>query len=313
MRPATIGLLLALSTVSVGLHAKAQTRQATLTGEKLYIAKIVGKEKSEGRDRVTPARLKRAITTIDIDHDGIVDYQVDYGKVVRTTWCGTGGCDLELWLGRRGGHPVRVWDEMVRDRKISHRRGEIIFDFDFHGSTCGTFGAEACPASFTWDAEADRMMERATPTGDTTARLIDPLPLTRAQVPKSIMAVAHAATAKCEPESKSDEADFPVSIPDIDGDGLRDWSLTIDVCEVAGDLELRQLLFATAGDALHPGLAASGDRFRISFGTKPATVGRVDKTENCEIYSTEPDARICGDTPMVWNAAARKLELVTRK
>ena len=313
IRRSSIGLMLALSAVGVASYAKQRTRAAPLTGEKLYIAKIVGNEKSEGRDRVTPARLARAITTIDIDHDGIVDYQVDYGKAVRTLWCGTGGCDLELWRGRRGGHPVRVWEEMVRERKIAHRGGEIVFDFDFHGSACGTFGAEACPASFAWDAKAGRMMERATPTGDTTARLIDPLPLTRAQVPTNILAVAHAATAKCEPDATSDDGDFPVSIPDIDGDGIRDWSLTVDVCEVPGDLELQQLLFATAGDTLHPVVAASGVRFKISFGAKPASVAQVDETQNCEIYSTEPDAKICADRPMVWNAATRKLDLVVTK
>ena len=313
MRGLLIGMMLALSAAGVASFAKKRTGTAPFKGERLYIATVVGKEKSEGSDRVTPARLARAITTIDIDHDGIVDYQVDYGKVRRTTWCGTGGCSLELWRGRRGEHPVRVWDEMVRERKIAHRGGEIVFDFDFHGSACGTFGAEACPASFAWDAKAGRMMERATPSGDTTARLIDPVPLRRAQVPTNILAIAHAATAKCEPDATSDDGDFPVSIPDIDGDGIRDWSLTIDVCEVSGDLELRQLLFATAGNALQPSLAASGVRFRISFRNKPAAVAQVDMTENCVLYSTEPDAKICADRPMVWNAASKKLQLVVHR
>ncbi|QPC93278.1 hypothetical protein [Mesorhizobium sp. INR15] len=64
---------------------------------------------------------------------------------------------------------------MVREQSISRRAGKIIFDFDFHGSNCGTFGAEACPASFAWDATAGRMIEEPTLDGNTTVRLIEPI------------------------------------------------------------------------------------------------------------------------------------------
>ena len=177
MRRISIGILL------IAAAAQAGPQLPALTGDKLYIARVVGKERSEGLNRLTPVRLARAITVIDIDHDGVPDYLVDYDHVINTIWCGTGGCGFELWRGTQNGHPVRVWNEMVRQYKIVQRHGETVFDFDFHGVNCGTFGAAACPASFAWDPRAGRMVERPTPGGDTTVRMIDPLPLTRAQIP----------------------------------------------------------------------------------------------------------------------------------
>lgn len=296
----------------VSIVTTAETEAQSLIHDKLYIVEVVGKERSEGHDRLTRARLAHAITVIDIDHDGVADYMVDYNKVINTHWCGTGGCDFELWRGRKGGHPVRVWNEMVREFKIAHRRGETVFDFDFHGSNCGTFGNEACPASFAWNAKAGRMVERPTPQGGTAVRLIDPMPLTRAQVPANVFRLSLAASRKCKANGSDAEAYLPVSIPDIDGDGLRDWSLTIAVCDKPGDFDLQQILFATAGHPMKPVIAASGVRFAISFATKPASVARVNVTETCGGFGAEPEPKICTQTPMMWNAATRKLQIVAQ-
>lgn len=312
MRILAIAIILPATLVGAGGQAEPQRLLAKLDQDKVFIAAVVGRERSEGRDRLTPARLARAILTVDIDHDGLADYLIDYDKVVHSSWCGTGGCDFELWRGSRNGHPHRVWNEMVREFKMAHRNGEAVFDFDFHGSNCGTFGAAACPASFAWDPRAGRMSERATPNGDTTVRLIDPLPLTREQVPANMLAVDHAANQKCRINGTSGEKYLPTSVPDIDGDGLRDWSLTIAVCDKPGDFELQQILFATAGDASHPVEAASGVRFSLSFGTKPASVARINVSDSCEVYSVEPGAKICLRTPMVWNAAVKRLEVVAQ-
>lgn len=312
MRCLAIAIILAMTAISAAAQAKPELLAAKLNREKAFIARTVGRERSEGRDRLTPARLSRAITVVDIDHDGLSDYMIDYHKVAHSSWCGTGGCDFELWRGTKEGNPRRIWNKMVREVKVSRRNGEIVFDFDFHGSNCGTFGAAACPASFAWDPRAGRMAERPTPSGDTTVRLIDPLPLTRAQVPANILEVSRAANEKCRIDGMSDGEYLPTSVPDIDGDKLRDWSLTIALCDTPGDFELEQILFATAGDASHPVRAASGVRYSLSFSSRPASVAQINATDACEVYSVEPGANICSRTPMVWNATAKKLETVAR-
>ena len=307
MRIVVIVILIAGFVIS-SADAKARQPAPALRGERLYVARIVGKEKSEIDDRLTPARLARAVKIVDIDRDGIPDYLVDYNEVINTHWCGTGGCNFEIWRGTKGGHPVRVWNVMVREYTIAHRNGETLFDFDFHGGNCGTFGASACPASFAWDGAARRMEERATPSGNSLVRLIDPIPLTGADVPINVMTVSLAASAKCKTNDGTDEVSLPVSIPDIDGDGLRDWSLTIAVCDNPGEYKLQQILFVTAGNARAPIIAASGGFYSLSFRTKPLSVARVNQTETCG--GLRVDAEACSQTPMIWNATTKKLEIV---
>lgn len=291
-----------------------------LTGQTAYIAKVIGRERSQRHDRLTPARLAPAITVVDLDSDGIPDYMVDYDKVIHTSWCGTGGCDLELWRGTKSGRPVRVWNEMVREHSISSRAGKTIFDFDFHGSNCGTFGAEACPASFAWDATAGRMLEQPTPDGNTTVRLIEPIRTTKAQVPAPILALIQKAREQCVAAGQSfvTSDNLPVSVPDFDGDGVRDWVITLPDCSNANEFTLVQTLFATAGDDSAPVMAATAadveqSFFELSFGTKPATVSRANITDACERYSVEPDVRVCSRTPMVWDSTGKTLRTLEQK
>ena len=308
MRALLLGFFLSLSVIGFA-HAKAPQRAFALTGERLHIAQIIDSESAKD-DRLRPARLVRAIKIVDIDHDGVPDYLVDYNKVINTHWCGDGGCNFELWRGIKGGHPVRVWNQIVREYNVAQRGGETVFDFDFHGGNCGTFGVSACPASFAWDAKAARMVERPTLHGETVVRLIDPISLTPADVPANIMGVSLAASVKCKVNGSEEEPLLPASIPDIDGDGLRDWSLTIAVCDKPGQSDLQQILFASARNAEHPIEAASGAFYRISVATIPATVGRVNQTETCGGLSV--DGQACSQTAMRWNAATKKLEIATQ-
>lgn len=310
-RSLIIGICLSIA-VTAGATAKARRPTPGLTGERLYIARVIERE-SERDDRLTPARLANAIMAVEIDHDGVPDYLVDYNKITNTHWCGDGGCDFELWHGVKGGHPVRVWKHIVREYRVAHRNGEVVFDFDFHGSNCGTFGVSACPASFAWDREVARMVERPTRRGETIVRLIDPIPVKRAQVPDTILAASRAAHAKCQAYGTNDDESLPASIPDIDGDGLRDWSLTIAVCRKPANSVLQQMLFATAGDVRHPTLAASGAFYSVSIRTKPAAVARVNPTNDCGGFSVEPATHVCTQTPLTWHAAAKRLETASRR
>ena len=63
MRIVVIGILLA-GWVIGSANAKARQPAPALRGERLYVARIVGKEKSEVDDRLTPARLARAVKIV---------------------------------------------------------------------------------------------------------------------------------------------------------------------------------------------------------------------------------------------------------
>ena len=162
MRFHTITALTALLPLIVAspLAAKAPA------GPKAEIAKVLTRQLKGGYARHSQAEIVRAIKPVDINGDGIQDYQVNF-TVFGSAWCGTGGCRYQLWLGRKSGVPIRVFDRQMRDLSIERRGARNVFVFDFHGSECGGYGAEACPGEFSWNAKRGRMVLLPTPAKHT--------------------------------------------------------------------------------------------------------------------------------------------------
>jgi hypothetical protein len=161
MRP---HLATALAFVSAALLVPAQAKAPA--NPKVEISKVLTRQLKTGYSRHTQAEIRAAIKPVDINADGIQDWQVNFTDF-GSAWCGTGGCRYQLWLGRKSGVPIRVFDRQMRDLTIEKRDGRIVFVFDFHGSECGGFGAEACPGEFAWSAKRGRMVLLPTPSKHT--------------------------------------------------------------------------------------------------------------------------------------------------
>lgn len=129
---------------------------------KADIAKAVARELRDDMPRHTTAEIRAEIKPVDINSDGIQDWQVDFGSF-GFGWCGTGGCRYQLWLGRKAGPPLKVFDRQMRELKIERHAGRPVFVFDFHGSECGGTGNIACPGHFVWSARRGRMVLLPTP------------------------------------------------------------------------------------------------------------------------------------------------------
>lgn len=130
------------------------------------VAKQLTRQLKSGYTRHSQAEIAAAIEPVDINGDGIQDWQVNW-TAFGPAWCGTGGCRFQLWLGRRNGVPIRVFDRQMRELVIENRAGRIVFVFDFHGGECGGLGAEACPGEFAWNAKRGRMVLLPTPAKHT--------------------------------------------------------------------------------------------------------------------------------------------------
>lgn len=142
---------------------------------KAVIAKAVTREVRDDFTKHSQAEIMAAITPVEINGDGIQDWQVEYNNL-GAAWCGTGGCRYQLWLGRKNGVPLRVFDRQMRSLDIQKRAGRIVFVFDFHGSECGGFGSQECPGEFTWSAKRGRMVLLPTPKKHTSiSNPIDPI------------------------------------------------------------------------------------------------------------------------------------------
>ncbi|OAF12153.1 hypothetical protein [Bradyrhizobium neotropicale] len=92
------------------------------------------------------------VRRIDLTGDGRDDYIVDFRDTKcgdrETTYCGTGGCVLDILVTLPDGSVRPVFDGYVRSYQIKAKpmkRGAArTMRFDLHGSFCGGFGAQAC-------------------------------------------------------------------------------------------------------------------------------------------------------------------------
>ncbi|MBN8501437.1 MAG: hypothetical protein J0M19_09840 [Sphingomonadales bacterium] len=133
------------------------------TGDpKAPLVKSLKRELRKGFQPVTDREIRDAIVPVDINSDGIDDWQINFSPL-GSAWCGTGGCRYQLWLGSAKGLPRLVFDRQMREVTIVKRQGRTVFVFDFHGSQCGGFGAEACPGEFAWDKRSGTFALQPTP------------------------------------------------------------------------------------------------------------------------------------------------------
>ena len=105
---------------------------------------------SQGGGAVTFA--PDTVRKVDVTGDGRDDYIVDFRDTKcgerESTYCGTGGCVLDILVTRPDGSVRAVFDGYVRSYSIvapAMKRGAArVIRFDLHGGYCGGFGAQAC-------------------------------------------------------------------------------------------------------------------------------------------------------------------------
>lgn len=238
----------------------------------------------------------RMFSKVDINGDGKPDWRVDYEHAPNASlWCGTGGCRNELWVSGPGDSYRRVMSVGMRLFKLSRRGGVARLDLDFHGSLCGGYGVQACPRSYLWNEQAGAFLETAAP-GNRTWLVGGPHPLepldTARAAPAPVRAAVEAAQAQCAAVGARHDADWAVtSLPDLDGDGARDWIVGSGYmdCEYEVDRpenspELSALVFVTGGRADAPRLALSGKnlRYGIDIASTPAAFYFIEAEAQCE-------------------------------
>jgi len=109
-------------------------------------------EECESQDGGAVTFAPDTVRKVDLTGDGRDDYIVDFRDTKcgerETTYCGTGGCVMNILVTLPDGSVRPVFDGYVRSYKIlapSMKRGAArSIRFDLHGSYCGGFGAQAC-------------------------------------------------------------------------------------------------------------------------------------------------------------------------
>jgi len=225
---------LAVSAAMVAAVASAQTPPDALTWMVLNEINGAYFDRTEPFNR--PALVTRVpdgvIRPVDISHDGKPDWLIDYTES-GLMYCGTGGCLRTLYVSD-GDDFIMAFDEQTHTFDLSKRGGETVIEAEVHHVFCGPAG-ETCAFAWTWDAGLKQLVERPTAAGRTLLTNdggFPPIGQREAsrpvedRLPAALSEVWHAARMTC-PSADADgfrvfRPDFR-SVPDLNGDGLRDW------------------------------------------------------------------------------------------
>ena len=174
---------------------------------------------------VAPARMFRKV---EVNGDGAPDWRVDFERAENASFfCGTGGCQQQVWVSRRGGGYILAFDTNVREFALRRVKGERVLDVDFHGTTCGGYGAQECDRRYVWDPRLQRFIERINRKGGTwlEAGPASVIVTPAGAAPPEAFVQINRFKAICTAVGGElrDEAGSYNDLPDLNGDGVRDW------------------------------------------------------------------------------------------
>ena len=255
--------------------------------------------------RMAPAKMFRAV---DINHDGVADWIVDFEQSGENAWCGTGGCRQVIFVSKSADQFTVVFDEQTRQFSLKQSRKVVRLDIDVHGSFCGTFGAEACPLSFIWDQAQGRFVETANLRGGTRVgggllenveQAVPPAPVTAAVAEQVRICLAAGGQA-------ADDGATAVTVPDLNGDGLRDWVSEPSHCDVDTDkaaVDTQTEVFVSAPGGFRHALTIASEGFQIDIATHPARFVEL-LGGDCGYEMT------CAERIWGWDVGTAQLEVV---
>lgn len=234
IRPALRPALSAVLLLAAAAPASAQTPPEALTWMVLNEINSVYFDRTEPFNR--PPLVSRVpdgvIRPVDVSHDGKPDWLIDYTDS-GLMYCGTGGCLRTLYVSH-GDDYLMAFDEQTHTFDLSTRGGETVIDVEVHHVFCGPAG-DSCAFAWTWDAGLRQLVERPDAAGRTLLTNDGGFPPVAGRpgsrpvvdgLPQELAAVWRESRLTCPSDDddgfRTHRATFK-SVPDLNGDGLRDW------------------------------------------------------------------------------------------
>lgn len=251
---------------------------------------------------------------VDVNGDGLPDWMVDYQEAPNASFfCGTGGCQQHVYVALPGGEFRKVWSHTSGALKFSGPKTARRLETNFHGSVCGSYGASECLRAYRWDTAADRYIE--IPNSKRLALLAGgPMPAITpplADTPPEVRADMALRRQACEAAGGTlpDEEAVAYDIPDINGDGRRDWVVgsQYDDCQWEDDHTdgppVRLLFLASKPDGGFAKALETTHSWDLDLAASPAQVILTKSDENCGVGDNNP----CPRQPLKWDAATATL------
>lgn len=121
------------------------------------VQEAIEKNNKECEAGKKPIYLQGFLSTRDINGDGKPDYVLNYEHYkcseLESLFCGTGGCQTEIFASDDEGGYVHVWDKLaqkVEFKTVGKRPAMTIY---LHGSKCGRNNSERCSMTLYWNGE----------------------------------------------------------------------------------------------------------------------------------------------------------------
>jgi hypothetical protein len=145
-------LLIALS---LGTAAHAQKAQTIPPDLPAVVKEAMEKNLKECEPGDKPLYKPGFLTIRDINGDGKPDYILNYenfqcGEMV-SLFCGTGGCQTEIFASEEDKGFVHVWNKLARKVTFLTLNKRPAMRIELHGSQCGRVGAERCAMTLYWN------------------------------------------------------------------------------------------------------------------------------------------------------------------
>lgn len=256
------------------------------------------------------------LTAVEVNGDGRPDWLIRWPE--STQFCGTGGCQTSLYISEGDGF-VRAFDRQALRFEIRPIDGELRVEAWLHHLECSQ-GQEECLRAWAWDPAAGRLQER--PSSDGISRMsgtaavdlgeeADGTPRLPQWTPAALEEMRARSRVWCpavnEPDGRYLRQALLYDIPDVNGDGLRDWVYAPET-GCASPPESGPRIWASTGRG--PGPHGEGGPVALAWTStldhwieyevseRPATalvVGACDSGQDCP------------GVPLRWNGAEGRL------
>ena len=258
--------------------------------------------------RTPPASM---FSRVDVNGDGVPDWKVDYAEAPNPSmWCGSGGCQVELWASQPGGGYAKVMDELVRSLRFVRQDGAPAMALFFHGSTCGGAGVDPCERRYAWNEDIGWVAIPNGSNGWLHGGPVELNPYLLNERPPEVEQAIDRIVQTCPTDGSGERPTWIATrLPDINGDGRTDWAVGnfYSGCGGAEEAPAPMIILASTPDG---GLATAWEGGNVDYGVDisqtPAAFYVIPGGEECR----DGDGRLC-ERPwgkrLRWDGASGKL------
>ncbi|RZJ43726.1 MAG: hypothetical protein EON87_11590 [Brevundimonas sp.] len=267
-----------------------------------------------------PALIKRVpdgvLSAVEVNGDGQADWLIRWPDSAQ--FCGTGGCRTTLYISGQNGF-VRAFDRQALRFDVGRVDGEVRIEAALHHLYCNE-GQVECLRAWAWDPSAGRLQER--PSSDGISRMSggapvdfgeepDGTPILPEGTPTALQELRFRSRVWCpavnEPDGHYLRQGQVYDIPDVNGDGLRDWVFAPEA-GCATPPESGQQIWVTTGRG--PGAHGEGGAVALAWTSPQDHWIEYDVSERpatALVVRPCDSGQDCPGVPLRWNASEARL------